>query len=111
MPDNGAIAIALDRDLKPERERFFGLIYARIYRTASEVAHYGMGAAIAGYPRNPDDAGQLSLERVDSQQAAQMLGLAIITFTALLAYAEPIITHGLTDKVANVIGALQPRST
>jgi hypothetical protein len=109
VPDDRAIAIALDRYLKPEHQpRFFELIYARIYRATSEVAHYGVGAAIAHYPRDPGDPGRLSLERGNDQQAAQMLGLALITYTAFLAYAEPIVRHGLTDEAAGVIGTLQP---
>ena len=99
MLDDKAIALRLDRDLNPEYERFFELIYARIYRTTSDVAHYGLAAALADYTHNPDDPGRLVLDRVDEQQAAEALGLALVTFGALLEFSEPIIRHGLADEV------------
>lgn len=97
--------MALDRYLQPQEPRFFELLYARIYRPTSEVAHYGVSAAIAGYPANPGDPGQLSLERTDDQQAAEMLGLAVVTFAALLDFSEPVARHGLAIEVAEMIHA------
>lgn len=103
IPDDRAIALALDRYLQPRQPRFFELLYARIYRTTSEVAHYGLSAVIAGYPASPGDPGQLSLERTDDQQAAEMLGLAVVTFAALLDFSEPVVRHGLAVEIAEMI--------
>jgi Family of unknown function (DUF5677) len=101
--DDRATALALDRDLRPEAPRFFELIYTRIYRTTSDVAHYGIGTALAGYPRNPDQPGELCLEKIDDERAADALGLAIIAFAALLDFSEPTVQHGLTNEVAELI--------
>lgn len=65
-----------------------------------------LSSAIAGYPANPGDPGELSLERADDQQAGEMLGLAVVTFAALLDFSEPIIGHdGLGVEVAEMIRA------
>jgi hypothetical protein len=102
MLDDRAIALRLDRDLQPQQERFFELLYARIYRATSDVAHYGLPTALADYTRNPDDPGPLVLDRADEQEAAEALGLAIVTFLALLDFSEPIVQHGLTDAAADI---------
>ena len=49
VPHDDVIARRLDHDVQPEPPRFFELVYALIYRTTSEVAHYGLGTALAGY--------------------------------------------------------------
>lgn len=103
VPDDKAIAISLDRDLEPEAPRFFELTYTRIYRTTSDVAHYGIGTALAGFPRNPDEPGELSLDKIDEHGAGEALGLAIIAFGALLTFSEPIIGHGLSEEVGELI--------
>jgi hypothetical protein len=103
VPDDRSIAIRLDLDLKPESPRFFELIYTRIYRTTSDVAHYGIGTALAGYPRNPDQPGELSLAKVDEHGAADALGLAVITYGALLTFSEPIVGHGLSEEVGELV--------
>lgn len=105
VPDDRTIAIGLDADLQPEVERWFELLYARIYRTTSDAAHYGIATALAGYPRNPDDPGELRLERADDQQAAEALGLAIITYGTLLSFSEPVVRHGLAEDVGEMIRA------
>jgi hypothetical protein len=106
LPPDGAIAMTLDRDLQPTQPRFFELLYARIYRPTSDVAHYGLSSAIAGYPASPGDPGELSLERADDQQAAEMLGLALVTFATLLDFSEPVMrAQGLAVEVAEMIRA------
>jgi hypothetical protein len=107
MPDDKAIALRLDRDLRPEQPRFFELVYARIYRTTSDVAHYGIGTLLAGYPRNPDRLGEHALEHVDEERAAEALGLAIVTFAALLDFSEPVVRSGLAAEVGQMIDAVR----
>jgi hypothetical protein len=105
VPGDRAIAMRLDADLQPEVPRYFELLYTRIYRTTSDAAHYGIATALAGYPRNPDDPGQLSLERADEHQAAEALGLAIVTYGTLLSFSEPVVRHGLAEEVGEKIQA------
>jgi hypothetical protein len=84
--------------------RFFELVYARIYRTSSHVAHYGIGAALAGYVDNPEtNAEAHSLERLDRDGAADALGLALVTYAAFLDLAEPVIRHGLTAEIEEIV--------
>jgi hypothetical protein len=101
MPTEKDMALSLDRDLKPEMPRFFELVYARIYRTTSHVAHFGLGAALAGL--EPDNPGALALNRTDAAGAADALGLALVTYAALLDISEPIIRHDLTEAVAELV--------
>ena len=49
---------------------------------------------------NPDDPGRLTLERLDEQVGVEALGLALVTFAALLDFSEPIVNHGLTAEVS-----------
>ena len=106
MPNERDLAIRLDRDLEPSVPRFFELLYARIYRPTSHVAHYGIGAAVDGLvDQDAEDPGALSLDRTDEDDAAQMLGLALVTYGALLDFSEPIVRHGLAAEVAEFIDA------
>lgn len=102
MPNERDIARRLDRDLEPSSPHFFELIYTRIYRPTSHVAHYGIGAALAGVAEQPEP-GALSLERTDEEDAAENLGLALVTYAAFLDFSEPIIRHGLTPVVAELV--------
>ncbi len=102
MPDDKAIAVRLDSDLEPTSPRFFELVYARIYRTTSDVAHYGIGAALAGFPP-PNELGEMTFQQLDEARAADALGLGVITFAALLDFSDPIIGHGLAGEVAELI--------
>jgi HEPN domain-containing protein len=105
MPDERALAIRLDRDLQPSEPRFFELLYARIYRPTSHVAHYGLGAAVRGLLDQgvEEDPEALTLDRIDDEGAAESLGLALTAFGALLEFSEPIVRHGLAAEVAEVI--------
>jgi len=105
MPDYATIAKRLDRDLELEVPRFFELVYARIYRTTSDVAHYGIGAALEGFAALPSaaDLGELPLHHPDEKRAAEALGLALVTYGVFLELSEPIVHHGLADQVAQLI--------
>jgi hypothetical protein len=105
MPADEEIARQLDRDLDPEAPRFFELVYARIYRTTSEVAHYGLGALLEGYEVPPVEGvrGELAIDRRNDERAAEVLGLALITFGALADFAEPVVRHGLTQRIGEAI--------
>jgi hypothetical protein len=105
MPNERDIARQLDQDLEPTSPRFFELVYTRIYRPTSHVAHFGIGAALAGVPKPGTDPGALSLERLDESGAADSLGLALVTYAALLDFSEPIIRHGLTPAVKELVEA------
>jgi hypothetical protein len=100
MPDDCTIAKSLDRELEPTSPRLFELIYARIYRTTSDVAHYGLGTALTGIARRPADPGALTLEQPDERRAADALGLALVTYGAFLEFSEPVVHHGLAEGVA-----------
>jgi hypothetical protein len=99
------IALQLDRDLQPDPPRFFEGIYTSIYRPMSEVAHFGLGTALAGYMqgRGPEDGASRPFDEVNEKGAAQGLGLAIVTFGALLVYSEPVIRHGLADEAGEIV--------
>jgi Family of unknown function (DUF5677) len=105
MPDDAAIAKRLDRELGLEEPRFLELVYARIYRTTSDVAHYGIGAALEGFAALPSaaDLGVLPLHHPDEERAAEALGLALVTYGVFLELSEPIVQHGLADQVAELI--------
>jgi hypothetical protein len=109
MPDDKSIALGLDRDLAPTSPRFFELVYARIYRTTSDVAHYGIGAALAGFPP-PDELDDVTLQQLDEPRAADALGLGVITFAALLDFSDPIIGHGLAGEVGELIRTRHDRT-
>jgi hypothetical protein len=104
MLDDKAIALQLDRDLDPEAPRFFELVYARVYRATSEVAHYGLGALFQGFEEPPvGGPGRLAVDRRDDDRAAEALGLALLTFGALADFADPVVRHGLTQRIAAII--------
>jgi hypothetical protein len=101
------IALRLDRDLEPTAPRYFELIYARIYRTTSHVAHFGLGAAVAGV--EPDNPGELVLNRTDPAGAADALGLALLTYAAFLDFSEAVVRHGVTEAVAEIVSEAHSR--
>jgi hypothetical protein len=105
MPGDQQVATQLDQDLHPEVPRFFELTYARIYRAASEVAHYGLGALLRGFlvPPLAGEQGVVVIDRRDDEGAAEMLGLALVTFAMLADFSEPVVRHGLTDRIAVLI--------
>jgi hypothetical protein len=103
VPNERDLARQLDRDLQPSKPRFFELVYTRIYRPTSHVAHFGLGAALAGVAKPDTNSGALSLERLDEEGAADALGLALVTFAALIDFSEPIIRHGLTPAVKELV--------
>jgi hypothetical protein len=104
MPNERDIALRLDRDLQPETPRFFELLYTRAYRPTSHIAHYGIGAALGGVgERRDDDTVELSLEHADEAGAAESLGLALVTYAVLLDFSEPVIRHGLTADVGDIV--------
>src|ERR671934_150989 len=47
----------------------------------------------------------LWLVRTDEAAAAEMLGLALVPFATLLDVSEPILRHGLTEGVAEIVSA------
>jgi hypothetical protein len=99
------MAIALDRELELEVPRFFELVYARSSRTTSHVAHFGIGAALGGFVDPPEDPGALSLDRADEDDAAEALGLALVTFGVLVDIGEPVLRSGLAEEIAELIRA------
>jgi hypothetical protein len=105
MPSERDLAKRLDRDLNPAAPRFFELMYARIYRPTSHVAHYGLGAAKDAF-EEPGKASQaLTVERTDEDEAAEMLGLALVTYAALLEFGDPILRLRIAPEVAEAISA------
>jgi hypothetical protein len=108
MPSERDMAIRLDRDLKPTEPRFFELVYARIYRRpTSQVAHYGLGAAIRT-TTEPGELGALELEHLDESDAADALGLALVTFAALADFSDAVLHHGLTKSIEKIVQEAHP---
>jgi HEPN domain-containing protein len=108
MLDERALALRLDQDLQPESPRFFELMYARIYRPTSHVAHFGLGAVARGILNRRVDEG-LVLDDTDEREAADSLGLALVVYGAFLDFSETIVGHGATDEVGQIIhNAHQP---
>jgi hypothetical protein len=105
LPSERDLARRLDRDLDLSRPRWFELMYARIYRPTSQVAHYGLSAAANRFAREPDRMGELSLERVDEEGAAEALGLALVAYAVFLDFTDAIVRHGITREVAELIDA------
>jgi hypothetical protein len=102
-PKERDMALKLDRGLASnEVPRFFELIYARIYRPTSQVVHYGLGAAVRAV-KTPSLGAPLSLEHANEDDAAEALGLALVTYGALLLMSEPIVKHGLSEDVEQVV--------
>jgi uncharacterized protein DUF5677 len=101
LPSERDMALQLDRELEPTQPRFFELLYARIYRPTSQVVHYGIGAAVRGGEPTLDEA--LYLEYTNEGDAADALGLALVTYGALLDFSEPVMKHGLAKEVSEII--------
>jgi hypothetical protein len=64
------IALQLDRELEPTTPKIFELMYALIYRQTSDVAHYGIGTALAGYLSKANRETVVTLDEGDEERAA-----------------------------------------
>ena len=91
------------RLLPPDRQLLEALglapYHARVYRLASDVAHYSIGSALDGFVEYPDrlsGGGRVALKRPDAEGAEEALALAAITYGEFLERSEPIIRHGVT---------------
>lgn len=109
MPTDRDIAIQLDRELQLDPPRFLELVYARVYRTTSDVAHYGIGAALVGLgdlaQLTTDTPIEVPLEAPDEERAAEALGLALVVYGAFIDLSEPVIAHGLSQAIAGLVDA------
>jgi hypothetical protein len=112
MPTDEAIAKQLDEDLRPEAPRFFELVYALIYRSTSEVAHYGLGALTRGLGARPTSSGtDYALNQRDERRAAESLFLGLIAFGSFADFADGVISHGLTKEIGAIVRSLSARSS
>jgi hypothetical protein len=104
MPDDRTIAKQLDRELTPEETHWFEMLYARVYRWTSEPAHYGLAAMMQWFEVAPiPGPGVLAIDRRDDERAAEMLGLALISFATLADFSEPVVRHGLTQRIGEMV--------
>jgi hypothetical protein len=104
MPDDRSIAKQLDRELNPEAPHWFETLYSRVYRWTSEPAHYGLAAMLQGFEIAPiPGPGVLAIDRRDDERAAEMLGLALISFATLADFSEPVVRHGLTERIGELV--------
>jgi hypothetical protein len=72
--------------------------YARVYRVASDVAHYSIGSALNGFLEYPDPhegGGRVLLKSPDAEGAEEALALAAIIYGEFLERCEPVIRHGV----------------
>lgn len=104
MPDDRTIAKQLDRELNPEQPHWFEMLYARVYRWTSEPAHYGLAAIMQGFEVAPlPGPGVVVIDRRDEERAAEMLGLALISYATLADFSEPVVRHGLTARIGEMV--------
>jgi hypothetical protein len=104
MPDDRSISKQLDRELEPGEPHWFELLYARIYRWTSEPAHYGLAFMLQGFEVPPiPGPGILAIDRRDDERAAEMLGLALISFATLADFSDPVVQHGLTARIGALV--------
>jgi hypothetical protein len=79
-----------------------GQFYARVYKLASDVLHYSIGAALDGFLVDglPDRAtgtgGRIALDLRDDERAEEALALAAIIYGEFLERCEVLIPHGVT---------------
>jgi hypothetical protein len=104
MLDDRSIAKQLDRELHPEAPHWFETLYARVYRWTSEPAHYGLAALLQGFEIAPiPGPGVLAIDRRDDERAAEMLGLALISFATLADFGDSVVRHGVTQQIAELV--------
>jgi len=87
-------------------------IYARIYRTTSNAAHYSLFTALQGF-----DAGSIEGEieslnglRIrfldgDPARAEEALVLAALVYVAFLEHSEVVVHHGVFDRARDLLEA------
>jgi hypothetical protein len=102
LPPGREMARVLDREVRPETPGIFELMYARIYRPASQVVHYGLSASRRGAEASLE--GSVHLDYLNKDDAAEALGLALLTFALLLTSSDPIVKHGLTQEASRLAG-------
>jgi hypothetical protein len=69
--------------------------YARVYRSGSEHVHFATHVAVDDL-RGVDE---VALDAGDPELADEALGLAILTYGALLMRSEKTVEHGLSTQV------------
>jgi hypothetical protein len=96
----------------PDDRQLLGLVgleahHARVYRFASDVAHYSMGSALDGFVEYPtrESGGQVTLRLPDANRAEEALLMAALVYGEFLARSEPLIGHGVTPLAERVLGA------
>jgi hypothetical protein len=80
--------------------------YQRVYRTASDFAHFSLGVAITEL----QGAEEVHYERDEAVLAREALELAIITYDVFLFAAQRTIRHGLYDRVKAITLGLMPET-
>jgi Family of unknown function (DUF5677) len=88
-----------------------GAFYARVYKLASDVAHYSIGSALDGFlvdglpDRLSGGGGRVALDIRDDKRAEEALALAAIIYGEFLERCEALIPHGVTAAVRREVVA------
>ncbi len=91
--------IAVKLNMKP--------FYTRVYRVGSDTTHYSIGAALDGFGELTSELGigPVPLERPNQNEADHVLVTALIVYGQFLQSCEPVIKHGLTERVTELVAA------
>lgn len=83
--------------------------YASIYRETSDAAHFGIATLLAGFAQEPTstsgEGAIVALDMPDANKAAEILLFAALTMGAFLDSCEPVVHHGLTARVGEILTA------
>jgi len=98
LPNDHDLAVSLN--LKP--------FYTRVYRPGSDTAHYSIDTALDGFLEltNSDQIGRVAVGPPSSADAEEVLINAQLTYALFLHRCDPIIAHGLSKRVRNLLEAL-----
>jgi hypothetical protein len=85
--------------------------YSRVYRSTSDATHWGTQTMLAGFLEQPTTAtgegATISLDLPDEERASEALGLAALTYGAFLDLCDSVVKHGVTARVASILGSWQ----
>jgi Family of unknown function (DUF5677) len=85
-----------------------GPYYPRVYRLASDVAHYSIGSALDGFLEYPDrltGGGRVALKLPDADRSEEALALAAIVYGEFLMRCESAVRHGVTPVARQAMDA------
>ena len=113
LKERGVAQLPPERNLLADRN--LEAMYAKVYRPASDVAHFSLGAALDTLVEHPDRAsgqgGVVHLDTPDRERAIEALQNAAFTYGSFLAGCKTIIPHGVHRLAASELNAYVTEQT